>query len=111
MIRSSGVIRKGRLRPALAELVPDGALMIGSEPFQLRFICPHHPTVQRFIELTRTNRPLTNPVHEGPSWDLKPASQFAGPRLVLRVGAAAVCGVGCPGRSSVDVEAHIQEGV
>ena len=59
------MIRKGRLGPALAELVPDGALMIGSKPFLLRFIRPHHPTVQWFIELTRTNHPLTNPVHEG----------------------------------------------
>lgn len=76
------MIRKGRLGPALAELVPDCALMIGSEPLLLHFIRPHHPTVQWFIELTRTNHPLTNPVHEGSSWDLKLASQFGWPPFI-----------------------------
>jgi hypothetical protein len=51
MISSSRVFSKGSIRPAVAEIVPDRALMMRSKPFLLRFISPHDPAVQGFIKL------------------------------------------------------------
>jgi hypothetical protein len=66
----------------MAELIPNRALMIGSQPFLLRSISPHHPAVQGFIELARSHHPLTNPVQKRSAWDVKLAGQFAWPPII-----------------------------
>lgn len=82
MIRSSWMIRKGRLCPALAELVPNCALMIGAKPFLLRFIRPDDPTVQGFFESPCPDHPLANPIQERASWNLQLAGQFGWPPFI-----------------------------
>ena len=57
------------LSPAVAEIVPNRALMVLSKAFLLRFVSPHDPAVQGFIELARPDQPLTNPVIETPAGD------------------------------------------
>src|SRR5215472_14542027 len=82
MISSSRVFSKGSIRPAVAELVPDRALMIRAKPLLLCCISPHHPAVQGVIELACPDHPLTNPVQERPAWDVKLASQFGWPPFI-----------------------------
>ncbi len=82
MISSSRLFSKGRIRPAVAELVSDRALMIGPKPVLLRSISPHDPAVQGFIELARSHHPLTNPVKKRPAWDVKLAGQFGWPPFI-----------------------------
>jgi hypothetical protein len=82
MIFSSRLFGKGCLRPAVAELVPDRALMIRTKPFLLRSISPHHPAVHGFIELARSDHSLTNPVKKRPAWDVKLSGQFGWPPFI-----------------------------
>ena len=82
MISSSRLFSKGCILPAVAELVPNRALMVGSKPFLLRSIGPHHPTVQGFIELARSDHSLMNPVQKCPAGDVKLAGQFAWPPFI-----------------------------
>jgi hypothetical protein len=54
MISSEGFFGKWCISPAVAEIVPNSALMVLSKAFLLGLIGligPHHPAVQGFIEL------------------------------------------------------------
>ena len=82
MISSSALFGKWCISPALAEIVPNRALMILSKTFLLRFVGPHHPAVQEFIELARPDHPLTDPVIETPTWDRQRANQFGWPPFI-----------------------------
>lgn len=82
MISFSRLFGKGGIRPALAKLVPDSALMIDPEPFLFRFIGPDNPAMQGLIEMARSNSPLTNPVQERPVRDVKLTSQFGWPPFI-----------------------------
>ena len=73
---------KGSIRPVIAELIPNRALMIRTKPLLFCFIGPYHPAVQGFIELARSDHSLTNPVHERPAWDVKLAGQFGWPPFI-----------------------------
>ena len=53
----------------MAKIVSNRALMMLPKAFLLRFVSPHHPAVQGFIELARLDQPLTDPVRETPTWD------------------------------------------
>ena len=70
------------MRPAVAELIPDRALMIRPKPFLLCCISPHHPAVQGFIELARSDYSLTNPVQKRPAWNVKLPGQFGWPPFI-----------------------------
>ena len=63
------VVRQWGIRPAMAEIVPNGALMVLSKVLLLCFVGPHDPAVQGFIELACPDQPLTNPVIETATWD------------------------------------------
>jgi len=69
MLSSSELFGKWSISPAMAEIVPNRALMVRSKAFQFRFVGPHDPTVQGFIELARPDHPLTNPVIQTPTRD------------------------------------------
>src|SRR5437016_14008615 len=82
MISSSEFFCKWHIRPAVAEIVPNRALMIHPKSFLLRFISPHDPAVQGFIELACPDSSLTDPVQERPTWDVKLAGQFGSPPFI-----------------------------
>ena len=63
------LLGKWRIGPAVTEIIPNGALVVLSEAFLLRFVGPHDPAVQGFIELACPDQPLTNPVIETATWD------------------------------------------
>src|SRR6266851_273928 len=66
----------------MAEIVPNRALMVLSKAFLLRFVSPHDPTVQGFIELARPDQTLTDPVIETPTWDEERANQLCWPPFI-----------------------------
>ena len=66
----------------MAKIVPNRALMVLSKAFLLRFVSPHHPAVQGFVELARPDQPLTNPVIEAPTWDSQRANQLSWPPFI-----------------------------
>src|SRR6266566_9473250 len=82
MISSSALFGKWCLSPAMAEFVPNRALMVLSKAFLLRLISPHDPAVQGFIELARPDQPLTNPVIETLTWDAQRANQLCWPPFI-----------------------------
>src|SRR5713101_2955191 len=82
MISSSELFGKWCLSPAMAEIVPNRALMVLSKAFLLRFVSPHDPAVQGFIELARPDQPLTNPAIETLTWDAQRANQLGWPPFV-----------------------------
>ena len=69
MISSSEWFGKWCISPAMAEIVPNRALMVLPKAFLLRFVGPYDPAVQGFIELACPDQPLTDPVRETPTWD------------------------------------------
>jgi hypothetical protein len=82
MLSSSKWFGKWCISPAMAEIVPNRALMIRAKAFLLRFVGPHHPTVQGFIELARLDHTLTDPVRETPTWDEERANQLGWPPFI-----------------------------
>ncbi len=69
MLSSSELFGKWCISPAMAEIVPNRALMILAKAFLLRFVGPRDPTMQGFIKLARPDQTLTDPVRETPTWD------------------------------------------
>ncbi len=82
MISSSEWFGKWCISPAMAEIVPNRALMVLPKAFLLRFVGPHDPTVQGFIELACPDQPLTDPVVETPTWDEERANQLGWPPFI-----------------------------
>src|SRR5215471_1720540 len=82
MISSSGLFGKCRIGPSMAEFVSNCALMILLKSFLFRFVGPHHPAVQGFVELACPDQPLTDPVEESPTRDAKLACQLGWPPFV-----------------------------
>ncbi len=66
----------------MAKLVSNRALMILLQSFFLRFVSPHYPAVQGFVELARPDHSLTNPVKQRPAWNVKLAGQFGWPPFI-----------------------------
>ena len=71
MISSSELFGKWGIRPAMAEIVPNGALMVLSKVLLLCFVGPHDPAVQGPIELAGSQQSLTDPVGETRAGDVQ----------------------------------------
>ena len=82
MISSFGLLGKWRIGPAVTEIVPNGALMVLSETFLLRFVGPHDPAMQGFIKLACLHQPLTDPVVETRTRDSQRANQLGRPPFI-----------------------------
>src|SRR5260221_7236914 len=79
MISSSEWFGKWCISPAMAEIVPNRALMVLPKAFLLHFVSPYDPAVQGFIELACPDQPLTDPVIETATWDSQCANQLCWP--------------------------------
>ena len=71
MISSSGFFGKWCIGPAVAEIVSNSALVVLPKACLLRFVGPHDPAVQGFIELACPHQTLTDPVVETCAWDVQ----------------------------------------
>src|SRR5436309_9030795 len=75
-------LSKWCLRPAMTQVVANCTLMVLSKAFLLRFVSPHHPAVQGFIELTSPHQPLTDPVVKTRTRDFQQTDEFCWPPFV-----------------------------
>src|SRR5579859_2310233 len=82
MISSFVLLGKGCHRPVMAQVVTNRSLMILLKAFLLGLISPHHPAVQRLIELACPHQPLTDPVVQARTRDIQCASQFGRPPFI-----------------------------
>jgi hypothetical protein len=76
MMFSLELLGKWCISPAVAKIVPNGALMVLSKAFLLRLISPRHPAAQGIIELACPHQTLTDPVEKTGTWDIQPAGQL-----------------------------------
>src|SRR5258708_38754136 len=88
MISSSWFFGKWHLSPAVAEIIPNGALMVLPEAFQLRLIGPHHPAVEGLIELACPHQTLPDPGIETRAGDCQHANQLCRPPFIRQASAA-----------------------
>src|SRR5712692_3328007 len=82
MISPGGLFGKWSISPAMAEIIPNGALMVLPEAFELRFVGPHDPAVQGLIELACSYQPMTDPVIEARPGDVQCANQLGRPPFI-----------------------------
>ena len=82
MISPLGLLSKWHLSPALPQVVANRTLMVLSKAFLLRFVGPHDPAVQGFIELACLHQSLTDPVVETRTRDFQETDEFCWPPFV-----------------------------
>src|SRR6266702_3639867 len=82
MISPLGLLSKWRLSPPMPKVVANRTLMVLSKAFLLRFVGPHYPAVQGFIELACPHQSLTDPVVETRTRDFQQTDELCWPPFV-----------------------------